>query len=49
VNMVSIEEYYPDFITIICYEWKRVLKEDWYKDIIINSLSFLVQERRLKV
>ena len=47
--MVSIEEYYPDFITIICYEWKHGLKEDWYKDIIINSLSFLVQERRLKV
>ncbi len=44
-----IEEYNPDFITTTCYEWKHVLKEDSYKDIITDSLSFLVKANRIKV
>ncbi len=44
-----IKEYHPDFITVTCYKWKHVLKEDTYKEIITNSLSFLVRENRIKV
>jgi REP element-mobilizing transposase RayT len=49
MNTATIEEYYPDFITITCYEWKHVLKEDIYKYIIVDSLSFLVKVNRIKV
>ncbi len=49
MNTEPIEEYYPDFITTACYDWKHVLKEDSYKDIITDSLSFLVKKNRIKV
>lgn len=49
VNTEPIEEYYPEFITITCYEWKHVLMHDSYKDVITDSLSFLVKENRIKV
>jgi REP element-mobilizing transposase RayT len=38
---------YPDFITATCLEWKHLLAEDRFKDIIIHSLQFLIQERRI--
>jgi len=36
--------YHPQFFTATILEWKQLLKEDSYKDIIVNSLSFLVKE-----
>ncbi len=39
----------PEFITITCLEWKRVLKDDRFKDIIISSLSFLSNTKRVTI
>ena len=40
---------YPQFFTATNLEWKQLLKEDNYKDIVIDSLRFLVQEKRVVV
>ena len=45
--MASIITEYPQFFTAICLEWKNLLKPDKYKDIIIESLRFLVTEERI--
>ena len=34
--------YYPQFFTATILEWKHLLADDKHKDIIINSLKFLV-------
>src|SRR6185312_3567902 len=39
----------PQFFTATILEWKRLLKPDKYKDIIVCSLQFLVENRRVKV
>ncbi len=41
--------YYPSFFTATILEWKHLLKPNKFKDIIINSLSFLVKEKRAEV
>ena len=40
---------HPDFITITCLEWKPILIEDSFKDILISSLRFLSKENRIIV
>ena len=40
---------YPQFFTATNLEWKRLLKPDKYKDIIISSLRFLVSDKRAKI
>lgn len=40
---------HPQFITVTILEWKHLLKPDKYKKIILDSLSFLVRENRVKV
>jgi REP element-mobilizing transposase RayT len=42
-------EFYPDYFTATILEWKHLLKQDKYKDIIISSLEFLVKNGRIKV
>ena len=37
------------FFTATILEWKHLLKNDNFKDIIINSLNFLVSDKRIKV
>jgi putative transposase len=37
------------FFTATILEWKHLLKEDVYKDIILNSLKFLVNDKRCLV
>ena len=37
---------YPQFYTATILEWKHLLAEDRHKDIIIESLHFLVKEKR---
>jgi len=44
-----ISKYYPEFITITCLNWLPVLRPKDHKDIIIESLRFLVQAERVKV
>jgi len=31
----------PEFITVTCLNWTPVLKEDRFKDVLIESLTFL--------
>jgi len=42
-------EDYPCFFTATILEWKKLLKPAKYKQIVIESLSFLVKEARVKV
>jgi len=37
------------FFTATIYEWKPLLAQDKYKDIIIDSLDFLVEDQRIFV
>jgi putative transposase len=41
--------HYPHFFTATILEWKKLLKPDKYKDIIISSLQYLVEQQRVKV
>ncbi|MFT3948089.1 MAG: transposase [Agriterribacter sp.] len=45
--MGNIITEYPNFFTAMNLEWKKLLAPDKYKDIIVNSLRFLVQENRI--
>ena len=40
---------YPQFFTATNLEWKKLLKPDKYKDIVISSLRFLVNNKRAKI
>jgi REP element-mobilizing transposase RayT len=37
---------YSQFFTTTNLKWKKLLKPDKYKDIVIDSLCFLVDEKR---
>jgi len=38
---------YPQFFTATNLEWKKILQNDEYKDIIIRSMRFLVENKRV--
>ena len=38
---------YPQFFTATILEWKHLLEDDYMKDIIIESLSFLGKDGRV--
>ena len=40
---------HPQFFTATILEWKHLLKPDKYKDILVDSLSFLVTNNRVIV
>jgi len=40
---------YAEFITVTCLEWKPLLHNDRFKDIVTDSLSFLVKSKRVTV
>jgi putative transposase len=42
-------EYWPQFFTAIILEWKTLLQHDKYKEEIVKSLRFLVQQKRIKL
>ncbi len=42
-------KHYPEFITVTANEWLPVLARDIDKEIIIDSLQFLVNAQRIKV
>lgn len=44
-----IAKEHAEFITVTCLEWIHVLKEDRFKDIVIDSLAFLSREERIRV
>jgi Transposase and inactivated derivatives len=41
--------YHPQFFTATILQWKLILKEDVYKQIIISSLDYLVNDKRIAV
>lgn len=43
------EEFHLQFFTATNYEWQHLLKDDNVKEIIINSLRFLVKENRVSI
>ncbi len=45
--MPSIVTEWPQYFTATNLEWKKLLKQDKYKDIIISSLRFLVSDERI--
>lgn len=40
---------YPQFFTATINGWQRLLEPDAHKDIIVNSLRFLVEDKRIKL
>ncbi len=40
---------YAQYFTATNPEWQKLLKPDKYKDIIISSLRFLVEDKRAKI
>jgi hypothetical protein len=44
--MVFSKEH-SEFLTVTCLEWKHVLAEDRFKDIIIDSLTYLTKSQRV--
>ena len=42
-------EHYVQFFTATILEWKHLLKPDKYKQLILDSLKFLVEHGRVKV
>jgi putative transposase len=47
--MPGLTEYYPQFLTATILEWKPLLREDRYKEVIGSSLRFLVKRNRIAV
>lgn len=43
------EHQYIAFFTATILEWKHLLKPNKYKNIILSSLRFLVENKRVKV
>jgi REP element-mobilizing transposase RayT len=40
---------YAEYFTATILEWKKLLKPDKYKNIIINSFHYLVKEKRILI
>ena len=40
---------WPQFFTATIQEWKHLLKEDKYKNIIVDALNFLVTEGNVTI
>jgi putative transposase len=47
--MPAIITEYPQFFTATNLNWRKLLQPDKYKDIIVNSLRFLVEDQRIKL
>jgi hypothetical protein len=47
--MQQIITEYPQFFTATNLNWQKLLQPDKYKDIVIGSLRFLVNNKRVKV
>ena len=46
---MNIPIHYPSFFTATILEWKPFLKQSKFKDIIIDSLEFLVKDNRVEI
>ena len=41
--------HWPQFYTATCYDWLPLLANDKYKNIIVNSLQFMVKNKRIEL
>ena len=48
MDKITFKEY-PQFFTATNLEWKHLLADDRMKDIIVDSLRFLVNDGRIRV
>jgi putative transposase len=46
---IGLSKEHAEFLTVTCLEWNHVLLEDRFKDIITESLTYLVKARRIYV
>jgi REP element-mobilizing transposase RayT len=44
-----ISKYHPEFVTVTCLNWVPVLAPIAHKNIILEGMSFLVKEKRVKI
>ncbi|MBL0146558.1 MAG: transposase [Chitinophagaceae bacterium] len=49
MNTTSYPAYWPQFYTATINKWKHLLSSHECKDIIIDSLKFLVNEKKIRV
>jgi REP element-mobilizing transposase RayT len=49
MNEIVYSKEHPEFLAVTCLEWKHMLMEDRFKDIIMESLSFLSKAKRVCV
>jgi len=47
--MFSYPTYHPEFYTATVLEWKRLLQQEKYKQVIVKSLQFLVEQERANI
>ena len=47
--MASGRRYEMDFFTATILDWKYLLKNDLYKDIITGSMKFFVDNKRVQL
>ena len=43
------EDYFPEFITVTCYEWLPLISTSTEKEIIMQSLQFLTDQKKIEV
>lgn len=46
---MNLPTIWPQFFTATILNWKHLLKDDEYKDIIIDCLKFLIDDKRIEV
>jgi hypothetical protein len=49
IEPILYSKEHPEFLTVTCLEWKHVLNDDRFKDIIMESLSFLNKANRVAI
>lgn len=47
--MATLHTEYPQFFTATCLEWKRLLQPDKYKNLVVKSMRFLVDNNRVRI
>jgi REP element-mobilizing transposase RayT len=48
-GVMFMAKYHPDFITITCLNWVPILAHKEHKEVVIDSLRFLVKNERVRV
>ena len=44
-----IKSYYSEFFTATILNWQKLLQDDFFKQIMIDSLRWLVEENRCRI